>query len=102
MKNFCSHENMFSFFKAVCDPNRQAILYLIKKNGEINASDIIKHFTLSQPTISHHLKILVASGVIISKKSGKETRYKINEELINNCCFGFAGIFKKSKENNTH
>lgn len=84
---------MVGFFKAVCDPNRHAILFLIKKHGERNASDIVKHLNLSQPTIAHHLKILVDSGILSSRKSGKETYYKVNEDIINNCCMGFAGFF---------
>jgi len=97
MKYACSHEKMVGFFKAVCDSNRHEILHLIKKGGEMNATGIIDKLNLSQPTIAHHLKILVESGILISRKNGKETYYQINEKMIDNCCLGFAGFFCKHK-----
>ena len=87
------HKKFLSFFKAVCDVNRHHILALLKKEGELNASDIIKHIKLSQPTVSHHLKILVDSEILETRKDGKETFYKINEAIINKCCKGFASHF---------
>jgi ArsR family transcriptional regulator len=89
MNSICHGKKIISFFKAICDLNRHKILYLIKKNGEMNASDIISNLKLSQPTVSHHLKILVEAEVIVSRKIGKEMHYKINEEFINHCCNGF-------------
>ena len=93
MKFSNHHKEFISFFKAMCDPNRHNILVLLKKNGEMNASDIIKHIKLSQPTISHHLKIMVDSGALETRKQGKEIYYKINKKLINNCCHDFASHF---------
>ena len=93
MKHTCSRGEMISFFKAICDRNRHQILHLLKKNGEMNASDIIDKMDLSQPTIAHHLKILVEAGVLITRKEGKETFYKINKEIIGSCCHGFARHF---------
>jgi len=90
MNQCCQGKQIVSFFKAMCDHNRHKILHLIKKNKEMNASDIISKINLSQPTVSHHLKILVDAGVLESRKEGKETIYKINEKYINHCCRGFA------------
>ncbi len=87
------HKKFISFFKAICDVNRHNILALLNKHGEMNASDIIKHIKLSQPTVSHHLKIMVDSGVLETRKKGKETYYKINKKQINNCCGGFSDHF---------
>jgi ArsR family transcriptional regulator len=96
----CKGKKIINFFKAICDSNRHNILHLIKKNGEMNASDIIKSMDLSQPTISHHLKILVGAEVLESRKEGKEVFYKINEKFINHCCHGFTREFcsRKSPE----
>lgn len=88
--NLCHGKKMISFFKAVCDWNRHVILHLIKKNGEMNASNIVDKVNLAQPTVSHHLKILVDAGVLVSRKTGKEIYYKINKEFINHCCRDFA------------
>jgi len=90
MGQTCQGKQIIGFFKAVCDLNRHKILHLIKKNGEMNASEIVDKINLSQPTISHHLKILVEAEVIASRRAGKETYYKVNEKFINHCCHGFA------------
>lgn len=100
MNHSCKGKQIVDFFKAICDLNRHKILHLVKKHGEMNASDIVKKIDLSQPTISHHLKILVDAEVLSSRKDGKETLYKINEKIINHCCHGFASDFctKESKK----
>jgi len=78
-----------SFFKAIGDHHRQSILELIKTHQSINASDIVKHNKLSQPTISHHLMILKRAGLIQEKKKGREVYYSINDKKISSCCLGF-------------
>ena len=97
MKYACSHKKTISFFKAVCDRNRHKILHLLHKREELNASDIIKKIKLSQPTIAHHLKILVDAGVLSTRRDGKEVFYKINKDNIDSCCHGFARHFCKPK-----
>lgn len=86
-------QEWLKFFKAVCDNNRQTILGLIKNQERINATDIIKKIELSQPTVSHHLKILTEAALIIADKQGKEIFYSINKEKINQCCGGFMKKF---------
>lgn len=90
MSQTCGGKRVIDFFKAICDSNRHKILYLLKKNGEMNATEIINKINLSQPTISHHLKILVEAEVLTSRKDGKEIYYQINEKVINHCCHNFA------------
>ena len=95
MKHSSSHKKMIGFFKAVCDQNRHEILHLLHKKGELNASFIVKKIKLSQPTTAHHLKILVDSGVLSTRRDGKETFYQINKDVINKCCKSFTGHFCK-------
>jgi ArsR family transcriptional regulator, arsenate/arsenite/antimonite-responsive transcriptional repressor len=94
MQCSCS-KKWLSFFKAVHDTNRQAILDIIQKHKDINANGIVAKIHLSQPTISHHLKILEEASVIHAKKVGKETIYSINEGSIRECCGGFERKFAK-------
>ncbi|MDD4412538.1 MAG: metalloregulator ArsR/SmtB family transcription factor [Patescibacteria group bacterium] len=98
MKHSCPHEKITSFFKAVCDSNRHKILYMLKNGEEMNASKIIDKLRLSQPAVAHHLKILVESGVLSSRKDGKETYYRIDEKKISDCCHGFVDSFCKHGE----
>ncbi|MEN8253033.1 MAG: metalloregulator ArsR/SmtB family transcription factor [Patescibacteria group bacterium] len=82
-----------SFFKAIHDQHRQAILELIRKYKKLNASQIISHLDLSQPTISHHLKILRQAEIIKTEKKGKEVFYSLDEKQIEDCCAGFMKHF---------
>ena len=92
MKMNCS--NIWcDFFKAVHDRHRQHILDLIHKHGPLNANQIVKRVSLSQPTVSHHLKILNQAKIVNSKKQGKEVIYSINEKSIKECCGSFMARF---------
>jgi DNA-binding transcriptional ArsR family regulator len=81
------------FFKAVCDKQRQKILEVLRSQKILNASQIRQKVNLSQPTISHHLKILGEASLVRAKRKGKEVYYSINEGSIVNCCSGFMGRF---------
>lgn len=81
------------FFKAVCDKQRQKILEVLRPQKILNASQIMQKINLSQPTISHHLKILGEASLIRAKKKGKEVYYSINKGSIINCCSGFMSRF---------
>ena len=87
-----------TFFKAVHDKHRQMILDIIQTHKEINANGIVEKVHLSQPTISHHLKILCDAEVIQTKKKGKEVIYTINKTAINDCCGGFMHKFVPNKK----
>ena len=84
-----------TFFKAIHDEHRQLILDLLKKHGELNATEIVKKIKLSQPTVSHHLKILHQAELIHAHKNGKEMMYSLNPEPIIKCCNGFKNRFAK-------
>jgi len=86
-----------TFFRAIHDQHRQAILGVIKEHEEINANGILKTISLSQPTLSHHLKILCDASIIHAKKVGKEVLYTINENSITECCSGFMHKFSQKK-----
>ena len=64
-------------FKAFCDETRLMVLSLLQ-NGEKCACVLLERVTVSQPTLSHHMKILVDSGVVNARKEGKWTYYSIS------------------------
>lgn len=66
-------------FKALSDPNRIMIVDMLSC-GELCACTILEAFDLSQPTLSHHMKILCKSGLVIPRKEGKWTHYSLNNE----------------------
>jgi len=66
-------------FKALGDPNRLQILNMLC-NGELCACMLLKKFNISQPTLSHHMKILCDCGIVNKRKEGKWTYYSINPD----------------------
>lgn len=70
-----------TMFKAFCDDNRIKILHLLS-SGEKCACNLLEEMNVSQPTLSHHMKILCDSGIVIGRKEGKWMHYSISEEGI--------------------
>lgn len=64
-------DRLVKIAKALADPTRQRMLHIIRAGGEINCSQICSSFDLSQPTISHHLKLLAAADLISVRKEGQ-------------------------------
>lgn len=68
-------------FKALGDENRITILLLLK-SGEKCACKLLEAMKISQPTLSHHMKILCDSGVVTARKDGKWMHYSISPEGV--------------------
>lgn len=64
-------------FKAFCDENRIRILKLLR-TGEKCACKLLEEIHVTQPTLSHHMKILCDSGIVVGRKEGKWTHYSIS------------------------
>jgi len=73
-------------FQALSDPTRRKILEMLKKK-EMNAGEIASHFSISLPSLSHHLNILKQADLISGRRVGQEIRYSLNltvfEEIAN-------------------
>lgn len=70
-------------FKALGHPVRLQIFDLISQGaGETCACDIERQFELTQPTISHHLKVLREAGLIVSEPRGVWVHYHLNTARI--------------------
>lgn len=65
-------------FKAFCDENRLQILEMLR-GGEKCACVLLENLQISQSTLSHHMKILCDSGIVVSRKEGKWTHYSISK-----------------------
>lgn len=65
-------------FKALADENRVRILRRLQA-GEKCACDLLEDLHISQPTLSHHMKILCESGIVTGRKEGKWMHYSVSE-----------------------
>lgn len=65
---------------AVGDPYRLKIVEQILEKGSIRCCDVVGFTGLTQPTCSHHIKLLNDSGLIDSRKEGRHNIFTINRE----------------------
>ena len=63
--------------KVLSDPHRLRIMRALV-HGEKCASELLRDFTISQPTLSHHMKTLVQAELVTERKRRKRTYYAIN------------------------
>ncbi|MEG2138607.1 MAG: metalloregulator ArsR/SmtB family transcription factor, partial [Oscillospiraceae bacterium] len=61
-------------FKALCDENRLQILEQLQ-TGEKCACKLLDSLQIGQSTLSHHMRILCASGIVRGRREGKWTHY---------------------------
>ncbi len=94
------NKRMAVMFKAFCDENRLKILQLLR-DGEKCACKLLEEMQITQPTLSHHMKILCDSGVVVGRKEGKWMHYSISGEgmkTIRECLDYFAEYSDGSNE----
>ena len=69
------------FLKVLADSNRLQIIDMLSC-GEMCVCKILEKFDITQPTLSHHLKVLSDYGIVTSRKEANWIHYKLNEEKI--------------------
>ena len=67
--------------RALGDSSRLQIVLMLKE-GEMCACKLLEAFAFTQPTLSHHMRILCASGLVICRREGKWCHYSINGEVL--------------------
>ena len=76
-------KKMAAMFKAFADENRIQILELLR-DGERCACRLLEEMKITQPTLSHHMKILCDSGIVVGRKEGKWMHYSISKDGLEN------------------
>lgn len=69
-------------FRALGDPARLRLLSLIADCGEACACELVDVVGVSQPTVSHHLKVLYESGLVDRERRGKWIHYRVVHEAL--------------------
>ena len=69
-------------FKALADPTRVAIVNQLSGAPEVCVCNLVEAFDLSQPTVSHHLKILREAGLVESTRRGTWAYYRLVPEAL--------------------
>lgn len=70
-----------TIFKALNDPTRREILEILK-DKDLTAGEIADRFSISKPSISHHLDLLRQAGLVVSVKEGQFIFYSLNTTVM--------------------
>ncbi len=73
------YEEQAKVFRAFCDEKRLRIIELLR-SGEKCACVLIENMNMPQSTLSYHMKVLCASGIVDSRSEGKWTHYRISQK----------------------
>jgi ArsR family transcriptional regulator len=76
--------SLAQIFKALADPVRLRLLSLIASHagGEVCVCDLTGPFDVTQPTISHHLRVLRESGLVHSERRGTWVYYRVVPDTL--------------------
>ncbi|MFL0266860.1 ArsR/SmtB family transcription factor [Candidatus Clostridium radicumherbarum] len=74
-------ESQHDVFEAIADPTRRKMLKLLAEK-EMSIATITESFQITRTAINKHLHILADAGLVSSQKVGRETRYKLQPEVL--------------------
>ena len=76
-------ERMAAIAKALADPVRLQLVDVLRKHaGKVCVCELVPLFDLSQPTVSHHLKVLRDAGLVDSERRGLWAYYYVRPEAL--------------------
>ncbi|HVM18059.1 MAG TPA: metalloregulator ArsR/SmtB family transcription factor [Gaiellaceae bacterium] len=84
-------EELASRFRALADPTRLAIVNRLAGAGEVCVCDLVAAFDLSQPTISHHLRLLREARLVESERRGTWAYYRLVPGAVEELRAALAG-----------
>jgi ArsR family transcriptional regulator, arsenate/arsenite/antimonite-responsive transcriptional repressor len=82
MKKPIEDRDIVRALKALGDPKRFRMVQEIAAAGELSCGQVVERFKLSQPTISHHIKILTDAGLLIVRPEAKHHFISVNRDLL--------------------
>jgi len=85
---------MDNIYKALSDPNRRKILEILKEQ-DLSVNEILKHFHITQASLSHHLDILKRANLVIDEKRGQFVFYSLNVSVFEEFVKGLFDFLKK-------
>lgn len=92
-----NYEENVRILKAVADVNRMKIIDILSC-GEKCACDILDHFDFTQPTLSHHMKVLIDCGLVVSRREGLWTHYSLNNMNCNKMIFSIMNLITDTED----
>lgn len=92
-----NYEKLSTVMKAMANPSRMKIIDLLSCGSQC-ACDVLVHFDFTQPTLSHHMKLLENAGIVRVRKEGKWHYYSLEEAFVTEFMDSITLLFKNDKE----
>lgn len=84
----------FEVIQVLSDINRIRILRLLSEKGELCAQDILTHFPITQPTLSHHMNVLLDNRLVDARKSGRRVFYSVSRKGLEDIIGFFSSLLE--------
>lgn len=91
------YEEYVTAIKALSDATRLEIIDMLSC-GEMCACDILEAFSITQPTLSYHMKILVDNELVNAVRDGAWMRYTLNKEKVDKILSFFTDLTSKNED----
>ncbi|QDS34098.1 ArsR/SmtB family transcription factor [Brevibacillus brevis] len=65
-------------FAAIADPTRRRLIHLLAEAEELPLHELTSQFPMGRTAVSKHLTILKEAGLVLDRKVGRETRFRLN------------------------
>jgi ArsR family transcriptional regulator len=75
------YDDTAKVLKAISEPKRLRIVDMLSC-GELCACEILEEFHITQPTLSHDMKLLVGAGIVQDRREGKNIYYSLNQDVL--------------------
>src|SRR5690625_2502310 len=92
-----SYEEKAKILKVLSDTNRLKIIDILSC-GERCACDLLEFFEFTQPTLSHHMKILLDVNIVNVRKEGQWNYYSLNSPKCNDIIIVLMNIFNETED----
>lgn len=84
-------------FKALSDPTRRQIIRMLR-DRDMTAGEIAEQFSMTKPSISHHLNTLKQAGLVLDERQGQNIMYSLNTTVLQEVLGWFMDMIDKKKE----
>ena len=91
-----NYDEMSVMLKALADPKRLKIIDILSC-GSLCACDILDHFDFTQPTLSHHIKVLEKVGIVLVTKDGTWHRYQLTDSFVDQFMGSMMQLFSNEE-----
>lgn len=93
--------NQMELIHVISDSTRIQIMKTLSENGQMCARDILAYFSITQPTLSHHMSLLSESGLVDARKDGRWVYYRLRREGVRRVVQFFESLMNDMPANKT-